>query len=420
MKSLKMTAKMNRKYVEPGKPHTLLLLIDLEAADAKPREGRLPLNLGFVIDRSGSMGGEKLAYTKQAVQYAAGHLTGSDIASLTVFDDKVEVLYPASPVKLKDELKGIVSQIFPGGTTNLSGGMLAGYKEVKKNAREGQVDRVLLLTDGLANQGITDAEKLCKKAEGMRKSGVAVTTLGVGDDFDEDLLTALAEKSGGNYYFIGSADNIPEIFSRELQELLSVVAQNVKVTFDCSDVLTVTKVWNYPPEGDRILNIGLPDLVASDRKILVMELQVEKLPAGENPLGRITLSYDDAGESLESVELGLDLRVTATQDEELLASPEESEVLVHVELCRTAEAREEALKFADKKDFGSARAVMDKKLGDLRYQLSCASEELQKEIEEEIAFVAETQLKFSEMEYDASSRKMMASRSYRRRSNKKP
>ena len=64
MKSLKMTAKMNRKYIAPGVRHTLLLLIDLEAVDAKPKEGRLPLNLGFVIDRSGSMGGEKLAYTK--------------------------------------------------------------------------------------------------------------------------------------------------------------------------------------------------------------------------------------------------------------------------------------------------------------------------------------------------------------------
>jgi len=420
MNSLKLTAKLDRKHIVPGKPATLYLLVDLEAEEAKPKEGRLPLNLGFVIDRSGSMSGEKLHYTKQAVHYAAGHLASSDTASLTVFDNEVEVLCPARPLMFRDEFKGMVSRIFPGGCTNLSGGLLAGYGEVKKNTKEGQVNRVLLLTDGLANQGIIDPVKLGKKVEGMRQSGVAVTTLGVGDDFDEDLLTALAEKSGGNYYFIDSADHIPEIFGKELQELLSVVAQNVKLEFHCAEAVTVTKVWNYQPTGDRILGIGLPDLISSDCKIIVMELQVQSVSPGDAPLGRVTLSYDDAGASLESAEISLDLKVNATHDESLLASPEESEVRARVELCRTAEAREEAIRRADGQDFGTAQDIMQEWTDKISYQLSVADESMRPELAEELAFMEASRAKFSAGAYDANSRKQMASRNYQRRSNKKP
>ena len=419
MNSLKLTATLNQKYIRPGQKQALYLLLDLEAVETKQKEGRLPLNLGFVIDRSGSMSGEKLHYTKQAVQYAAGHLASNDIASLTVFDESVEVLYPAQPLTLRDEFKGMVTRIFPGGCTNLSGGMLAGYGEVKKNVKDGQVNRVILLTDGLANHGIIEPARLHKKVEGMRESGVAVTTLGVGDDFDEDLLTALAEKSGGNYYFIDSPDNIPAIFSRELQDLLSVVAQNVQLKIACSDVVQVTKVWNYQPTGDRELTIGLPDLVSCDRKLVVLELQVASLLAGESSLGHVTLTYDDAGEALASVELNLDLQVVATSDAELLESPEESIVRVQLELCRTAEAREQAIRRADDQDFGGARQIMHARIDCISRELSVAEPSMQQELAEELAFMEAAQAKFCDAAYDANSRKQMASRNYQRRSNKK-
>jgi Ca-activated chloride channel family protein len=233
----------------------------------------------------------------------------------------MEGLYPAQPMTLRDEFK---------------------------------------VTDGLANQGIVEPERLHKKVEGMRKSGVAVTTLGVGDYFDEDLLTALAEKSGGNYYFIDSPDNIPAIFSRELQDLLSVVAQNVQLTVECSDAVSVSKVWNYRPTGDRDLTIGLPDLVSCDRKLVVLEL------------------------------------------------------------CRTAEAREHAIRRADEQDFGGARQIMHARIDCISRELSVAEPSMQQELAEELAFMEAAQAKFCDAAYDANSRKLMASRNYQRRSNKKP
>ena len=417
MGSLKMTTKLSRKYISPERSNTLHLLIDLEAVQKEAGGNRLPLNLGFVIDRSGSMGGEKLDYTKQAVQYAINHFTPRDIASLTVYDNEVQVLYPAKAVEFKDEFKGVVSRIFPGGTTNLSGGLIKGYREVAKNFKPEQVNRVLLLTDGLANEGITDPDKLCAKTAGMKKAGVTVTTLGVGDDFDEDLLTRMAEQSGGNYYFIDSTDHIPSIFAQELESLLSVVAQNVKVSFQCSDAVEVTKVWNYQPSGDRLLEIDLPDLFSADRKILVLELQVRASALGTVPLGTVSLSYDDAGEKLEYVSFGLDLGAEATRNPELLDLPEEPEVMVQVELNKTAEVREKAIRLADAGDFDQASELMQ-----TQYQLMDSMKDLPPEMQSELATemfnVSEAVAKFSSQNYDANSRKKMSYQNYQRRNTK--
>ena len=417
MGSLKMTTKLSRKYIAPEHPNTLHLLIDLEAVQKEAGGNSLPLNLGFVIDRSGSMGGEKLDYTKQAVQYAINHFTSRDIASLTVYDNEVQVLYPAKAVEFKDEFKGVVSRIFPGGTTNLSGGLIKGYREVAKNFKPEQVNRVLLLTDGLANEGITDPDKLCAKTAGMKKAGVTVTTLGVGDDFDEDLLTRMAEQSGGNYYFIDSTDHIPSIFAQELESLLSVVAQNVKVSFQCSDAVEVTKVWNYQPSGDRLLEIDLPDLFSADRKILVLELQVRASALGTVPLGTVSLSYDDAGEKLEYVSFGLDLGAEATRNPELLDLPEEPEVMVQVELNKTAEVREKAIRLADAGDFDQASELMQ-----TQYQQMDSMKDLPPEMQSELAIemfnVSEAVGKFSSQNYDANSRKKMSYQNYQRRNTK--
>lgn len=418
MASLRMTTKLSRKYIAPERDATLHLLIDLEAVLKENPNDRLPLNLGFVIDRSGSMAGEKLDYTKQAVQYAASHFTPQDYASLTVYDDEVQVLFPAKPIKFKDEFKGIVNRIFPGGMTNLSGGLIQGYQEVARHVRPDQVNRVLLLTDGLANRGITEPARLFAKVAGMKKAGVTVTTFGVGDDFNEDLLTKMAEQSGGNYYFIDSIDHIPRIFAQELESLLSVVAQNVKLGFRCADAVEVTKVWNYRPSGDRQVEIGLPDLFSADRKLVVLELRVKAGGTGPVSLGTVSVSYDDAGGGLEHTTFGIDLSAEATPDPELLQLPEEPEVMVQVELNRTAEAREEAIRLADGGDLVTASAVMKTRFERLN-AMQDLSPEMSAAVEEEKGYLCEAVEKMESCCYDANTRKQMSYQNYKRRNTKK-
>ncbi|MGI6539217.1 MAG: vWA domain-containing protein [Bacillota bacterium] len=154
---------------------------------------------------------------KQATQFLVEQIGANDVLSITVFNHEVDVALPSQKVTNKDLVKGAIDSIWPGGSTNLSGGLLRGYEEALKECRPGQVNRVLLLTDGMANVGVTNPAALSAKARAMLEQGVSLSTVGVGLSFDEDLLIALAEAGGGAYYYIKDADEIPNVFSAELK-----------------------------------------------------------------------------------------------------------------------------------------------------------------------------------------------------------
>ncbi len=414
MNTLTMKAKLSRKHIAKGK-QVVHLLVEIVAQEEQGERKRLPLNLGFVLDRSGSMSGEKLEFTKQAVRYAIDHLTPDDKASVTVYDQDVQVLFEAGPLKYKDILKSIIGQVYPGGSTNLSGGLIQGFRQVMQHRKSGQVDRVLLLTDGLANVGITDPVVLSAKAASIREAGVAVTTLGVGTDFDEDLLTAIAESSGGNYYYIDSPERIPEIFSSELKELLSVVAQNIQVSFEGTDAVNVSKVWGYRPGGDHKVTINLPDIFASDRKALLLELEVDAGAVGTTSLGVISLSYDDAGDKMERVICSLDLEVIRTDNEELLAQPAEPEVLIQLELCKAAEERDKALRLADEGDMDAAAGTIQASIDSIQYCMAMSVREMSPCLAEEIDKLSKSKAMLQRGRYDKKTRKEIAFESYQSR-----
>lgn len=225
---IKMVALLSRDQLPAESGGTIYLLLQLVAPERRT-EGRLPLNLSAVLDRSGSMNGPKLDYTKKALGFLVDQMESADFLSILTYDDHVEVVQPAAHIFNKDLLKSQVQGIRSGGMTNLSGGLAAGVREARRNAGSGMVNRVLLMTDGLANQGITDRDTLVQKARHIRESGLLLTTIGVGNDFDEDLLTAMAEAGGGNFYYIENPDKIPAIFNQELQGLLAVAGQSLRV-----------------------------------------------------------------------------------------------------------------------------------------------------------------------------------------------
>ena len=210
--------------------HTLYLLACIKAhADPQAAE-RSPLNLSVVLDRSGSMEGSKLAYVKEAAQFLVCQLGVQDCFSLVTYDSTVAV--PVAPTRVvhKDQINQTIQAIHAGGQTNLSGGWLQGCELVDEgigyrpeprslkprtrwlpNRREqslaqAQVNRVLLLTDGLANRGVTDPHRLALIARQKHEEGVHTTTIGVGTQFNEDLLVHMASEGGGNFYFIDNPD----------------------------------------------------------------------------------------------------------------------------------------------------------------------------------------------------------------------
>ncbi|MDD2554218.1 MAG: VWA domain-containing protein [Desulfotomaculaceae bacterium] len=220
---------------------------------------------------------------------------------------------------------------------------------------------MLLLTDGQANAGITSHKRLIKKAGEMAGGGVTLSTFGLGGDFEEDLLIAMAEAGGGNSYYIQSPDQIPEIFEQELSGLLSTVAQNLTVKLKTGDGVSVSGVLGYPFSAGNGISINLPDIYSGESKIILVELVISPREEGRHKLLDLELEYADVRENLALVSLkaSLETKFTNYPGE---GPVENLEVIKHVELFRCAEAKEEAIRLADQGDYEGGRNVLYQQL----------------------------------------------------------
>ena len=253
--------------------------------EGEPRtdENRVPLNLSIVLDKSGSMGGEKIKAAKEAARSLVQKLSPDDVVSVVAFDTEVETIAPPATGEAQEGLSERIAAIHAGSATNLSGGWLKGREHVDAGRRDGAVNRVLLMTDGQANQGITDPlqlEGLCRSAAG---NGVTTTTIGFGIGFREELLQAMADAGGGATYYIEESDQAHGVFEEELEGLLSVCAQNLAVTLEPTEGNEFVQVWHeYPSkaEGDR-LTMTIGDLYAREPRNVLAEFLLKPAEDGQ-------------------------------------------------------------------------------------------------------------------------------------------
>jgi len=331
------------------------LLVSVKGKEKSGTTARPPLNISLVLDRSGSMQGDKILYAKKAVDFVVDNLNSSDVLSIVNYDDVVEVTAASAPIINKSVLHEKIARINSRGSTNLTGGMLEGYNQALQTKKSGFVNRVLLLSDGLANVGITDPTQIQQIAQKkLREEGIGISTFGVGADFNEDLMTNIAEYGGGNYHFIGSPDQIPGIFAKELQGLLQVVAQNAMVTLHFpSEKLECKKVYGYPYQvkGDDV-TINLNDVFADEEKTLLLKFSTRQKIA--EPIQFTTaLKYTDATTfNTKNISSTNNIATTNNAAEtSLLRKP----VVEHVALFQSAELFDEAIMENDKGNYDVAR-----------------------------------------------------------------
>ncbi|MEJ2679200.1 MAG: VWA domain-containing protein [Gemmatimonadota bacterium] len=304
---------------------------------------RPPLNLSLVLDRSGSMASmSKLERAKEAASLLVRRLGDDDVVSVVAYDDDVRtVAGRTSGARRQDVLAGIAG-LHPGGTTNLSGGWLRGRELVAQALADGGVNRVLLLTDGLANVGITEPGQLRDLVGSAAAKGVTTTTIGFGADYDEQLLRALAEAGGGSTYYIEEPDQAPAVFEAEIEGLMALAAQNVAVTVaPAAGVGGARVLHQYPSQqlGDGTLRLELGDLYALEPKSLLVEFLVD---GGGEQEEVATLLVEGhvmlPGGGVERRTLTLPIRVSPAA-----AAVVNPEVRREMVLLEAAKAREEAL-----------------------------------------------------------------------------
>mgnify|MGYP001241969800 CR=1 FL=1 len=269
---------LDREALPAGAPQKAIIKVSLVAPEAPREDERPPVNLALVLDRSGSMSGDKIAKAREAAIEALRRLSPRDVFSLVAYDHSVQTLVPAQRAENTAWIEQQIRAIRPGGNTALFGAVSQGAAEVRKNLGRGYVHRVILLSDGLANVGPSSPQDLGRLGAALLKEGVSVSTVGVGVDFNEDLMARLAEKSDGNHYFVESSVDLPRIFAAELGDVLSVVARRVRIEIECPAGVRPLRIIGREGRirGNRV-EIGMNQLYGSQEKYALIEVEV---PAG--------------------------------------------------------------------------------------------------------------------------------------------
>jgi Ca-activated chloride channel family protein len=344
-------ARTDRRYIRPHDRSHRFVLVELTAPPATEARRRPPVNLAFVIDRSGSMAGQKLELAKQAVIDGVGRLDDQDRFTVVAYDDEVRVVVEATRADGAARRAAIdaIRAIDSGGSTNLSGGWLAGCEQVAARLHAEAVNRVLLLTDGLANKGITDPGELTVHARELRARGITTTTFGLGRDFDETLLQSMADAGGGHFYFIAEAAQIRDHIASEVGETLEVVAREVALEVTAAEGIRVEAISPHQVSAAaQRAQVLIGDLVADQAVEVVLRLT---FPYGE--LGRdarVLIGLD-----------GHDERLTWTYADDRTNDGQARDVAVDRAVARqfAARARQEAVLRNRAGDFVHARWALD-------------------------------------------------------------
>lgn len=332
---------LSNGLVPAGQAGHASLLLDLVARD--PAASTRPaMAVAIVIDRSGSMAGEKIRTAREAAKQFVARLGDEDEVALITYSTDYAVDLPMTAIKgQRERIDRIIDDVLDGGGTDIGGGLQAGLTALR-GAREGTVKRLLLVSDGNANQGITDPAELAAIARSGRDSGITVSTLGLGLDFNEDLLAQMASGAGGAYYYARDPESLRRAFDQELAGLTRLAAQNVEIGLELGAGVRVHEVYGYRTEsraGRLVVPVG--DMATGEHRRVMIELETPPVSSGALDVANVVLSYKAAA-TREVYEHHGALSVTESADASAIASGEDARVNEAFAAAAAARAREQA------------------------------------------------------------------------------
>ena len=345
---VKLSVELDQPVLLAGGRQHAVIKVSLDGMRL-PAATRPPVNLALVIDRSGSMSGDKIEYAKAAAIEAVRRLGRDDLFSLVIFDHEVQTIVPASHVVDPARIEALIRGIEPRGNTAIYAGVTQGTAELRRNADDRRyTSRVLLLSDGQANVGPSSPDDFARLGRALGGEGFSVTTVGVGMDYSEDLMTRLATRSDGNTYFVASSRDLPHIFDAELGDVLNVVARQVVVTLDFpANVHPIAFVGREGSINGRRAEFTLNQIYGGQQKFALVEVEVDARPAGERcEIARARLTCaDTAGHAGLSVATRSEARFSRDQQEVIAAA--NRQVQSDYALNLTAVTKDRAVELVD-------------------------------------------------------------------------
>ena len=267
-----------------------------------PPKSRAPINICFVIDKSGSMAGaNKIESLKEALLNFVDKLRPSDVVSIVAFESESRILVSPMPAGNKNHLKDVIHSIEAGGGTNIYNGLVMGGDQVLKKMISNGTNRIVLLTDGY---GVTEPAVIAEKSKAYHEKGVEISTIGVGGGYNQALLTQLATTGGGLLHFAGDASKIKEAFARELSDVLYPIAKKATVEIEYNDKIVYRQLYGFPSSeiAKGTVQMTMNNLYAGLNKLAFVKFDLhEPTKSIMNQPILVRLSYTDIGSGKEIV-----------------------------------------------------------------------------------------------------------------------
>ena len=287
-----------------------------------------PLNVGLVLDRSGSMAGEKIENVRAAVKLILRRMGPQDMASLVVFDDKVDLLAPSQPLTNGDRLQTQVDAIVERGGTTMAKGMRKGLAEIQRGLAANRVSRMILLTDG---ETYGDEEECRQLARECGAAGVPISAFGLGDEWNADLLDAIAEYSGGQADHLAAPEQVIAEFQHTLQAMQGTVATNASLTLRLVAGVTPAAAWRIVPQISKLdaralsardVQLHLGDLESGIGQSVLVELVVQPKPEGTFRIAQAEVTYDLPGWGATGERVREDVVLTLSENGARVSAPD--------------------------------------------------------------------------------------------------
>jgi len=365
-RQVKLDVEMSEPVMLAGKTQKAVIKIGLTGMPIERIEKRTPVNVSIVLDRSGSMSGHKLRKAKEAAKMAIGRLSDRDIVSVVAYNHNVDVLVPATRIRDRHEIYRRIDRLSASGNTALFAGVSKGSYEVRKFMDDNYMNRVILLSDGLANVGPSSTGELADLGYSLGKEGVSVTTIGLGGGYNEDLMAELARSSDGNHAFAETADDLATIFNYEFGDLLSVVARNVIIEIKCGSGIRPIRVIGRDADiHGRNVFARLNQVYADQEKFIMLEVEV---PASTNGSRRevasVSIKYNDTiSRSTELVHGRADVRFSDSWDT-VQRNQNKDVIVTNIEILSNESTRT-AIRLRDQGRTREAQKVLQKSADDL-------------------------------------------------------
>lgn len=345
-----------------GEKQLNYLKVKLSAFELASSGKRPPVNVAIVLDKSGSMSGTKIEQAKKAAFAAVDRLKETDIVSIVVYDDSVEVLVPATRASDRAAIQAAIAKVQAGGGTALFAGVSKGAAEVRKFMDEKHVNRVILLSDGLANQGPSSPSELEQLGKSLLKEGVSVSTLGLGSGYNEDLMTSLAAASSGNHVFIENSDNLVAVFNNEFDDLLNVVASDLEVNVKVHESIRPVRVLGSKADiTGQTVHLQLCQLYSKQERYFILEVEVASGNDGaELKVADVTVSYRNMQtETIDQLSSTVALKYSSDKEKVAKDGNVEAIALSAVQLAAERNKEATALRDAGKVDEAKKLLVLN-------------------------------------------------------------